>query len=111
MHVSDWQQVVLRSEPAAGVDHDVVRVAGVGVEDEAVHVAELLTGWVLDLEVVELDRRVVEIACLDVPQPRSGMTHRGPPAPSGSKIHAPEPDEPRFKFFGVAFRPVRAPAL
>ena len=30
------------------------------------------------------------------------MIHRVPPAPSVSKIHALEPNEPRFKFFGVA---------
>ncbi len=52
--VADRRQKPPGSEPPAGVDHDVEHPPGREVDDEAVHVAELVAVVSADIETVEI---------------------------------------------------------
>ena len=74
--VSDRQQKMLGAKPAAAPDDHVVGARGVGVDDEAVHIAQVFARRAFHVHSVEVDGLVIDVSGVNVPQPRLWMIHR-----------------------------------
>ncbi len=77
--VADRQEEMLRLEPAARIHDDVVRPRRVRIDDEPLDVAEVLAGRTLDVHALEIDRVVVNVVGVNIPQPWQRMIHDGLP--------------------------------
>jgi len=96
-NVSDWNQNMFGAEPAAGIDHRVVRDGLVHVEHEPFEFAELLARRVLDRIVFERHLRAVEFLGRNIPQTWEWMLHgRTSLTSPGARVR---PDDHRSRRF------------
>jgi hypothetical protein len=64
--MTHWQQEAARSEPSAGIDHEVLQAAGHGIDDEAIDNAELGVVLAPHIEPAEFDTRITDIVGIEV---------------------------------------------
>ena len=73
--MANGQKKMGRFEPATGIDDNVVRAAGIGVDDKPVNLSKILAGWALDLHAVEIHALILEVVGGQILQPGVGMSH------------------------------------
>src|SRR4029079_19691588 len=78
---------VLRREPAAGIDDDVVRPPGLNIQYEPVDVPQLFACIAFDIHAVEIDGGFVEIAGVHISQSWPWMIHVCPPTKDEQDPH------------------------
>src|SRR5690242_8452389 len=61
---------VPRSEPAAGIDDGINGARALRIDDEPVEIAEIAIVRAVDVQVREIDRRIVEVVGVEESQPR-----------------------------------------
>src|SRR5262245_40163455 len=74
--VPDRQQKSLGFQPTTAVDNGVLHRTGLGIDDEAVKLAEFLVSPSVDRQMVELNVSVVQFASVDETEPGT-VLHRG----------------------------------